>query len=140
MIIFSVDESKIRSEIRGKEWKNNIRRVLFPIQICQFWDTGLRLLFDECPHAPDNVYGNTPYDTHNPIPGIIMITESSNRGRLLIHGAVLAFRQFPGRRATETVLILEILGAICRFDVRNGCDWLYRLPELLQFMREKGVK
>ena len=32
-------EWKIHSEIRGKEWKNNIHRVLFPTQICQFWDT-----------------------------------------------------------------------------------------------------
>ena len=36
-----MDEWKIHSEIRRKEWTNNIHRVLFPTQICQFWETGL---------------------------------------------------------------------------------------------------
>ena len=33
-------EWKIHSEIKWKEWKNNVHRVWFPTQICQFWDTG----------------------------------------------------------------------------------------------------
>ena len=37
--IFSGLEWKIHSEHGGKEWKNNIHRVLFPTQISQFWDT-----------------------------------------------------------------------------------------------------
>ena len=44
--MFSVDErwtylSLISTEIRKKEWKNNIHRVLFPTQICKFQDTAL---------------------------------------------------------------------------------------------------
>ena len=40
MIIFSVDESgKSIVKLQGKSGENNIRRVLFPTQICQFWDT-----------------------------------------------------------------------------------------------------
>ena len=27
-----------KSEVKGKMWKNNIHSVLFPTQICQFWD------------------------------------------------------------------------------------------------------
>ena len=40
MIKLAMDESgKIHTVIRGKEWKNNIHRVLFITIMCQFWDT-----------------------------------------------------------------------------------------------------
>ena len=39
-----MDECKIQSEIREKEWKNNINRV-FHIQICQSWDTVLSFVW-----------------------------------------------------------------------------------------------
>ena len=39
IIIFSVDESgKSLVKLEGESEKNNICRVLFPTQICQFWD------------------------------------------------------------------------------------------------------
>ena len=34
-----VESGKFNSEVERKEWKNNIHRVLYTTQICQFWDT-----------------------------------------------------------------------------------------------------
>ena len=38
-----VESGKFNNEVRGKEWKNNIYRVLYATQICQFWDTAVQL-------------------------------------------------------------------------------------------------
>ena len=73
-------EWKFHSEIRRKEWKNNIHRVLFPTQSCQFWDT------ETMPHKVTQVQTRSDEVTQGQI-GTENVTQGQKRSDEVTSGS-----------------------------------------------------